>query len=76
MKPNSTISKMMCNSLFVVLPVGFFAIVHLLFSYIMWDANPVNWRIETRFFSAFIGFIEFVVWILAASDICRNKNKE
>ena len=76
MKTNSTISKMLCNALYVVLPVGFFAVIHLFFSYVMWDANPINWRIDTRFFSAFIGFIAFWVGILAASDIYSKKNKE
>lgn len=76
MKTNSTLNKILCNALYVVLPVGFFAVIHLFFSYMAWDINPSNWHLEARFWSAFLGLIAFVVGILAASDICSNKNKE
>ena len=61
------------NALYLVLPLCFFAVIHLIFSYVIWDFNPNNWSIDARFWSAFFGAVAMVFGGLIARDTCNKQ---
>ena len=60
------------NALYLVLPLCFFAVIHLIFSYVIWDLNPNNWSIDARLWSAILGAAAMVFGGLIAHDTCSK----
>ena len=63
------------NALYLVLPLCFFAVIHLIFSYVIWDLNPDNWSIDARFWSALLGTVAMVIGGFIAHDTCSKEQK-
>ena len=59
--------------LYVLLPLVFFCISHLLFSYGAWDINAANWSSEVRVWSALAAFIAVFAGALIASSLQNKK---
>ena len=64
------------NLLYLILPFGMFVVIHLIFSYIMWDLNPSNWEIKVRFLSAFFGLIAIVAGVLVTENVIKKQKKQ
>jgi hypothetical protein len=61
--------KRMRNALYILLPLCFFAVIHLLFSYGNWELNPKYWSETARVMSAFVGLIVAALGIFTAYSI-------
>jgi len=59
-------------ALYILLPLCFFAAIHLIFSYAIWDLNPKNWSLDARFWSGFLGVAAMVFGGLIAHDSCSK----
>jgi len=69
----NTIRLFWNNSLYIVLPLLFCAILQILFSYAVWEINPRNWPIEMRIAEAFIFVVAMAFGVSFANDIYKNK---
>ena len=61
------LEKSLRYSLYLLLPLVFFTVMHLTFAYSNWDINPANWKETTRQLSAIFGLMVAVIGALVAS---------
>ena len=62
-------------SLYILLPLVFFAVIHLVFAYANWDINPSNWSEFTRGMSAIVGVGASAIGVVLAGEITEQKQK-
>jgi hypothetical protein len=56
-------------AIYVLIPLCFFAIIHLVFAYGNWDINPDNWTEETRGMASVCGVIAVAGGIFLAHEV-------
>jgi len=61
--------KITRNALYILLPLCFFAVVHLLFAYATWEISPKNWNFDIRFWSTWLGMMAIVGGVFTAYQI-------
>lgn len=55
-------------SLYILLPLFFFGLVHLIFAYAIWEIDPSKWHDLTRGFCAFVGITASLASILLVKE--------
>jgi len=61
--------KVISNALYIVLPLVFLAVIHLLFAYGNWEINPKNWTDPARAMASFCGIISTAFGVYVAYSI-------
>lgn len=61
-------------ALYLVLPIVFFAVIHLTFAYGEYSLDMSTWESESRVMSAYFGFVAFGLGIFVAHQIVSKNN--
>ena len=62
-------------SIYILSPLFFLGVTHLLFAYAAWEIDPSKWHDLTRGYSVFVGIIFSYLGVLLAKEIILEIEK-